>query len=381
MEASRSVAEILSFPSWASMRKFWRWHRSGGSCARLSRSCGVLRAVSPGVGRIRVHPPRLPRGLVGFPLPSRRAAERGAAPRRAPDVGGSLGRAHGREGRGVGRTRGAACFRSGDRFQPFLGISCPGSGPDREMRGCGPLRACNGSAMAGSGPEMSPPRHPPSAGPDRSRPLQPLGERVNRTCGQSRGTPCAPQLEAGQPPGLAVLTIQGARRSLHAGLLPLPTQALDRPDPPLGPEAECVPTHPNFVRRKAGQDGPRLLLLGVPDRRQGVTAFCGGCAESGPAPDSRGIRTGKEGAGGQPPPARGAESDVFRIPMWGYQPPGRGRGQALSQDLSPQFRTGQGLQQFHYRVHPSPALSKLSDQFQSIHTSVSPTGMSSYGVT
>ena len=84
--------------------------------------CGVLRAVSPGVGRIRVHPP-LPRGLVGFPLPSRRAAERGAAPRRAPDVGGSLGRAHGREGRGVGRTRGWAAgrpaFAPETVFSPF----------------------------------------------------------------------------------------------------------------------------------------------------------------------------------------------------------------------------------------------------------------------
>ena len=85
MEVSRSVAEIFSFPSWASMRKFWRWRKSGGSCARLPRSCGVLRAVSPGVGRIQVHPP-LPRGLVGFPLPSRRAAERGAAPRGGPGL-------------------------------------------------------------------------------------------------------------------------------------------------------------------------------------------------------------------------------------------------------------------------------------------------------
>ena len=33
------------------MRKFWRSRKSGGSCARLPRSRGVLRAVSPGVGR------------------------------------------------------------------------------------------------------------------------------------------------------------------------------------------------------------------------------------------------------------------------------------------------------------------------------------------
>ena len=53
------------------------------------------------------------------------------------------------------------------------------------MRCCGRLRASDGGTRAVAGPEMSPPRHPPSAGPARSRTLQPLGERVNRTCGQS----------------------------------------------------------------------------------------------------------------------------------------------------------------------------------------------------
>ena len=298
---------------------------------------------------------------------------------RRPDVGGSpglaAGRAHGREGRGVGRTRGWAAGRPAfapetvsARFGHFMAF---GSGPDRETRCCGPLRAPDGGAMAGSGPEMSPPRHPPSAGPARSRTLQPLGERVNRTCGQScyvrrrplcdrreagpagtgpAGPPGASQLEAGQPPGLAVLTIQGARRSLHAGLLPLPTQALDRPrslpgagpEPQLGPEAECVPTHPNFVRRKAGQDSPRLPLLGVPGRRQGATAFCGGCAESGPAPGTRGIRMGTKARAGSRRPPSAQKVTFFGYLMWGCQPPDRGRGKALRQDLSPQFRTGQG---------------------------------------
>ncbi len=56
-------------------------------------------------------------------------------------------------------------------------------------------------------------------------------------------------------------------------VMPLPTQALDRLEPQLDPEAERVPTHPNFVRRKVGQDNPRLLLFNVPDRQQGATAF------------------------------------------------------------------------------------------------------------
>ena len=40
-----------------------------------------------------------------------------------------------------------------------------------------------------------------------------------------------------------------------------------------------------------------------------------------PLPISRGIRTGNEGAGGQPPAALSAESDVFRIPHVGMPAP------------------------------------------------------------
>ena len=141
MEASRSVAEIFSFPSWASMRKFRRWHRSGG-----------VRPVTPDL-----------RGLVGFPLPSRRAAGLRPSPRGAPDVGevSALRPAArtGEEGAASGEPAGGLrvpYFRSGDRFQPVLGISCPGSGPDREMRCCGPLRASDGGTMAGSGPFRGP---------------------------------------------------------------------------------------------------------------------------------------------------------------------------------------------------------------------------------
>ena len=159
MEVSRSVAEIFSFPSWASIRKFWRWHKSGGSCARLPRSCGVLRAVSPGVGY--GFTPRGSGGWLGFLSPP--GAERGAAPRRAPDAGGSLGlaagRVHGREGRGVGKNRGwaAGCLFSLRRpFQTFLAFHALEVGRTEKTRCCGPLRACNGGAMAGSGPFRGP---------------------------------------------------------------------------------------------------------------------------------------------------------------------------------------------------------------------------------
>ena len=156
------------------------------------------------------------------------------------------------------------------------------------------------------------------------------------------------------------------RRSSPSGLLPLPTQALERLEAQLDPKAECVTTHPNLVRRKVGQDEPWLILFNVPDRQQDATAFCGGSAEGGAAPDPRSIRTGNEGSRGKAATAIDAESDVFRIPHVGMP--------ALSQDLFPQFRTGQapvaqhhqghfpgdrrsqGLHQFHYRVHPGPVL-------------------------
>ena len=140
-------------------------------------------------------------------------------------------RAHGRRGAAAGEPAGRL-FSLRRPFQTLFGISCPGSGPDRGKRQYGPLRASNCGARAMAGPEMSPAGHPPSAGPARSPTLQPLGERVNRTCGQScsvrrrplcdrreagpaetgpAGPPGASQLEAGQPPGLAVLRQSRAR--------------------------------------------------------------------------------------------------------------------------------------------------------------------------
>ena len=162
-----------------------------------------------------------------------------------------------------------------------------------------------------------------------------------------------------------------ARRVGSPGLVPLPSQALDRLEAQLDPEAQRVPTHSNLVRRQVGQDDPRLLLLNVPDRQQGAAAFCGGGAEGGAAADPSGIGTGNEGAGGKPAAAVGAEGDVFRIPHVGMP--------ALNAYLLPQFRTGQAPvaqhdhghflrdrrsqfpQQFHYRVHPGPALGGVVD--------------------
>ena len=157
-----------------------------------------------------------------------------------------------------------------------------------------------------------------------------------------------------------------ARRIGPSGLVPFPAQALDRLEAQFDPETQRVPTHPNFLRRKVGQDDPRFLLFHVPDRQQGATAFGGGGAEGGSRPDPGGIRTGNEGAGGQPAASLGAEGDAFRIPHVGMP--------ALSTYLLPQFgtgyapvaqhnhghfpgdRRGQFPQQFHYRVHPGPAL-------------------------
>ena len=55
--------------------------------------------------------------------------------------------------------------------------------------------------------------------------------------------------------------------------LPLPSGTLDRLEPRLNPESECVPTHACLVRRKAGQYGPRSILLNIPDCNQRATAL------------------------------------------------------------------------------------------------------------
>ena len=55
--------------------------------------------------------------------------------------------------------------------------------------------------------------------------------------------------------------------------LPLPSGTLDRLEPRLNPESERVPTHACLVRRKAGQYGPRSILLNIPDCNQRATAL------------------------------------------------------------------------------------------------------------
>ena len=164
------------------------------ACARLSRSCGVggvLRAVSPGVGY--GFTPRFRGVWLGFLSPPG-APRRGAQPRGAHPMLGEVpalrlaartGEKGAAAGEPAGGPRGGLLSLRRPFFSPFLAFHALESGADREKRCCGPLRASDGGARAVAGPEMSPPRHPPSAGPDRSRPLQPLGERVNRTCGPS----------------------------------------------------------------------------------------------------------------------------------------------------------------------------------------------------
>ena len=162
-----------------------------------------------------------------------------------------------------------------------------------------------------------------------------------------------------------------ARRAGSPGLVPFPSQALDRFEPQLDPEAQRVPTHPDFLRRKVGQDDPGLLLFHVPDRQQGATAFGVGPAESGSPANPGGVGTRNEGAGRQSAAFPGAEGDVFRIPHVGmpalsaYLLPQFGTGQApVAQHHHGPFpgdRRGQVPQQFHYRVHPGPSLGGAAD--------------------
>ena len=105
------------------------------------------------------------------------------------------------------------------------------------------------------------------------------------------------------------------RRVGSTGLVPLPSQALDRLEPQLDPEAQRVPTHPNFFRGKVGQDDPRLLLFNVPDRQQGATAFGGSGAEGGSPANPSGIGTGNEGARRQPPGSVPSSSVKARHPF------------------------------------------------------------------
>ena len=100
-----------------------------------------------------------------------------------------------------------------------------------------------------------------------------------------------------------------------AGLIPFPAQALDRLEAQFDPEAERVPTHPDRFRRKVGEDDPWFLLISVPDRQQGATAFGGG--EGGTAADPRVSGDGKRrlarAAGGRPGRRRCCFSDTSTV--------------------------------------------------------------------
>ena len=87
-----------------------------------------------------------------------------------------------------------------------------------------------------------------------------------------------------------------AGRVGSTGLLPLPTQALDRLEAQFDPEAQGVPAGSGVLRRQVGEDDPRFFLLDVPDPQQGAAAFCGGGAEGGAAANPSCIGDGKRSA-------------------------------------------------------------------------------------
>ena len=148
-------------------------------------------------------------------------------------------------------------------------------------------------------PEQQPPE-PVNAvadyadGPSRPTPRV----KVRRSQGLGR---CA-QIARRNPPGVGVLhpgaigqgqqrchrqhepMPRDARRVGPAGLVPLPAQALERLEAQFDPAAQRVPTHPDCFRRKVGEDDPWFLLLGVPDRQQGATAFAAGAPKAAPLP-------------------------------------------------------------------------------------------------
>ena len=104
-------------------------------------------------GRVRVAPVVRPAAV------SRRASQ--------PPVARTGERARRRENPRVGCE--APYFRSGDRFQPFWAFHAWGkSGPDREKRQCGRLRAFDSGAMAGFGLEMGLPPFGRPPGPRRT---------------------------------------------------------------------------------------------------------------------------------------------------------------------------------------------------------------------
>ena len=126
--------------------------------------------------------------------------------------------------------------------------------------------------------------------------------------------------------------VRDARRISPPRLVPLPAQALDRLETQFDPETQGIPTHPNRLRRVAGQYDPGFRLLGAPDYQQSAAAF-GGALEGGSAAHPRGVGAGNESLGGQPPASRSAEGDVFGLPDVGMP--------ARSLNLVPQFGTGQ----------------------------------------
>ncbi len=145
-------------------------------------------------------------------------------------------------------------------------------------------------------------------------------------------------------------------------VLPLPSDALERPKAQLYPEPERIPAHPCLSRREIGHNHPRLVLTYVPDYdHRSATAYAGS-VEGRPCPNIRVAWSGYERPRRQASSPIRTEHGVDRL--------SHVRMQSRRAYLIPQFRTpqspithyqhghvlrhrfGQDSEHIHDRVHP-----------------------------
>ena len=145
-------------------------------------------------------------------------------------------------------------------------------------------------------------------------------------------------------------------------VLPLPSDALERPKAQLYPEPKPIPAHSCFSRREIGHNHPRLFLASVPDDdHRSSTAFARGC-EGCPCPNICVAWSGYERPRGQAGSPIRAEHGVDRLPH--VRMPSH-RAYLIPQFRAPQspvthyqhghvlrHRFGQDAKHVHYRFHP-----------------------------